>query len=621
MQENATIFAQIRLESDQFFNQYISPVPGYSFNMYEMIKLCHLYRNSKFEDSSSYLGRDKLFFNVVNPACEVATKMLNVDTKNIRLWPMNPRSTFSTYLLEKEIREWLKTSEFGEILNQIAEELPIYGSVFLEKTPKGASVVDIRRIICDQSAECIDDSRFITTIHYMTPAELRETGWDNVEEVIAMFGNKQAPKPFEDNRGDVNMQLSTPFIKVHKRYGEVPKKWLKGTSDEMVKSLFIVAGVEERVMNDKNQAIGEKGVVLFKSEWKKEWPFRDFYYTKSKGRLLGIGVIEMLLDTQVRINELKNQKRISMEISTIHLFQTKDKQIVRNVLTDLENGDVMLSPNGIEPVANEERNLSAFQDEEQSYLAQADKLTFAYQAIRGETPPSSTPLGTTQIVTAQSSSVFGFKRENFALALRDFFNEFVMPQALKDLDAEHIMRFAGSAAELLKIDQAASEVLANDYIKQQVLSGQILTKEGVELFKEKKLKELKREGQNRFLKIKKGLYKDIEYEFDFIIDNEQADPQVLVQNFQKVISDLASNPMILQDPRLKLLYYKYAEKLGISQAELEMADSEAQDLQAKQEQNGQTGGGNPQGGASVGGNTLAGPAKQTATAGQGQGMG
>lgn len=580
-----SIFAQIRREARDFFDSFISPVPGYSFNQYETIKLCHLYHNSKYEDSTQYLGRDKLFFNIVNPPCEVATKMLNVDTKNIRLLPMNSKSYFASYLLEKELREWLKMSEMGAILNQIAEEAPIYGSVVLEKTPKGAQVVDIRRLMNDPSVESIEDSRFITTVHYMTPSELRATNWDNVDVAIERFGNMEAAKPFEDNRGDVNQQISTPYIKVYKRYGEVPQWWLDGgRSEKMTRAVFIVAGCDELEKNAEGKEVGELGVILFSSKWAKEYPFRDFHYTRVKGRWLGVGVIEMLLDTQVRINELKSQKRVAMEVGTLNIFQTPDKQIFRNILTDLEPGDMVISKNGITPIATEMRDLRSFQDEEASYAQQADRLTFAYDAIRGEAPPSSTPLGTTQIVTAQSSSVFAFKRENLALFLREFFNELVMPQLIRDLDAEHIMRFTGSAQELLKIDQAAAEIYANDLVKKAILEGDLVTLQGIELQKEEYMQKMKKTGTNRFLQIKKSFYKDAEYNFDYIIDNEQVDPQVLATNIKSILADLSSNPAILQDPRLKLLYFKYAEKLGVNPAELEMADNQAQELQAKQEQ-------------------------------------
>ncbi len=390
-----SIFSTIRKEATDFYDNFVSIVPGYSFNQNETLKRIHLYLNSKYEDGTQYLGRDKLFYNIVQAPCEVAMRMLNIDTKNIRLLPLNPKSYFSTYLLEKELKQWLKKNKLGKVLNQLAEEAPRYGSVVLQKTKDGAESVDLRRLILDPSVETIQKSRFVTTIHYMTPTELRDTGWDNVDIAIERFGESNAQEPFQDQYGNTGVMTSTPYIKVHKRWGEVPawqidnsKKPGTRSGDEVVKSLFIVAGADFQETNSEGKPIGELGVILFKSRWYKEWPFKDFHYTKIKGRWMGLGVVEMLFDVQVRMNELKNQKRISMEISAMHLFQTPDKQIVRNLLTDLESGDMLISANGITPVDNQERNLPAFDSEEASFLGQADRLSFAYEAIRGQEPNS-----------------------------------------------------------------------------------------------------------------------------------------------------------------------------------------------------------------------------------------
>lgn len=582
-----SIYATIRHESDQFLYNFISPVPGYAFNQYQTLKRIFLYLSNRFENGAYYLGREKIFYNIVTPAVEVATKMLNIDTKDIRLIPTHPNSYFPTYLLEKELRQWLKTSEMGRILNEIAEEAPRYGSVLLEKTKKGAKICDLRRTMLDPSVENAKDSRFITTIHYMSDTELRDSGWEDVEIAIERFGNTQAAQAFEDNSGNLNVMRSSPQIKVFKRYGEVPLKWIdekaKGKkADEMVRALFIVAGPDFLQKNQTGQVTGEMGVTLFKSQWRGDYPFKDFHYNKIKGRWLGMGIVEMLFDVQARFNELKNQKRLSMELSTLHLFQTKDKTIVRNVLTDLENGDILISPSGIEPITNEERNLPAFNDEEEGYANQVDKLTFAYEAVRGDAPPATTPLGTTQIAVAQATGVYGFKRQNLSLFLRAFFNDLVMPQLLKDLTPEHIMRFTGTSQELDKLDAAAAEIHANEVIIKAAIAGETVDTNLQNAARQKAIAEYKKSGTNRFLKIKNEFYKDVEYDFDFNIDNEQMDPNAVLQGIQTLFGFL-SNPAVLQDPRLKMLFYQAAEQMGISPAEIEFADNQATQM----EQNGQ----------------------------------
>jgi len=585
------IYAQIRYEVDQFLYNFISPVPGYAFNTYQTIKRIFLYLSNRYENGSFYLGREKLFFNIVMPPVEVATKMLSIDPKNIKLIPTKPEAYFPTYLLEKELRQWLKNSEMGKILNQIAEEAPRYGSVFLEKTKDGAKVCDIRRIMYDPSVERILDSRFITTITYMADTDLRkaaqENGWDKeaVELAIERFGNTQAAQAMEDFSGNLNVMRSSPQVKVYKRYGEVPDYWLdtkapipKDGVVKMVRALFICAGPDVLQRNTSGQVVGELGVTLWKGVWKDDYPFKDFHYTKIKGRLLGMGVVEMLFDVQTRFNELKNQKRLSMELSTLHLFQTKDKSLVRNVLTDLENGDIMFSPNGVEPVANEERNLPAFQQEEESYANQVDKLSFAYEAIRGDNAPGDQTLGEVQIQVASATGVYGFKKKNLRYFLKSFFNDLVLPQLVKDLTPEHIMRFTGTAQELDKLDEAAAELYANEVIIKTAIEGGKIDQALQDAARQKAIKEYRKNGTNRFLKIKEQFYKDAEFDFDFDIENQDTDPNKMLQGIQFLFTFL-QNPAVLQDPRAKLLFYQAAEQFGIAPAEIEFADSQATQMQ------------------------------------------
>lgn len=582
---NTSIFSQIRMEQYDFFYNYVTVVPGYVFNQYYTVKRAHLYLNSQFENQASQTGKPRVFFNVVLPPCEVATKMLNLDTKNIRLWPMSPKSQFSTYLLEKELKYWLKHNKIGVLLNKIAEEAPRYGSVVVEKTPDGAELVDIRKLMLDPTVDRIQDSRFVTTIHYMTPTELRNAGWDEneVETAIRRFSNMVAQQSYEDKSGSLNRQQSTPYIKIHKRYGEVPAWWVDdslkpGTKagDKLVKSLFIVAGADEYLKNSDGIAMGEAGVVLFKSLWRKAWPFKDFHYTKTKGRWLGVGVPEMLFDVQVRVNELRNQTRLNMELASLNLFQTPDKSLVRNVLTDLENGDVLLSPNGIQPVQLANGNfLSAVEAESATYNAQVDKLSFAYEAIRGDQDPQST-LGQTQIAVAQGTSVFAFKKENLALIWQEFFNDLVMPQLMKDLTPDHIMRFTGSIQEVDKLDQAAAEIYANDWVKERMLNGELVFPQDEEMAKQKAIDQYKKLGESRFIKIKENFYRDAEFEFDFLITNEQANPSLMAQNIQTMLAQIPGIMPFINDPRVKLLFSKMGEQMGISPAEFDLADQQAQ---------------------------------------------
>lgn len=198
MKHTTSIFAQIRTEVYDFINNYINIVDGYSFNQYQTIKKCHLYYNSRFISGElDSNGRKKIFFNVVKSPCKVASRFLNFDTKDIRLISNTKDSEMATFLLEKELKNWMKTNKIAITLNKIAELAPVYGSVVLKKTKKGADIVDLRRLILDPTVDTITNSRFVELEHNLTPSQLRakeKDGWENVEEVINKFYNSKAPE-------------------------------------------------------------------------------------------------------------------------------------------------------------------------------------------------------------------------------------------------------------------------------------------------------------------------------------------------------------------------------------------------------------------------------------------
>ena len=569
-----SIFETIRNEVDDFLYNYIEPVNGYSFNQYQTIKRIHLYLNSQFEGSKFFEGREKIFFNIVKFRKEAVARFFDIDTKDIKLRPMNPKSEFSTLFLEKELQYWVKKNKFDILLNKMADQFTAYGSAVLRKTPKGAKLMDLRRLFLDPTVESICDSRFIIIKHQLTVSQLREKvkdGWDAdaIERIIKRVEDKEersdSQESYEDNETLTTVR-STPYIEVYERFGEVEEEMFGGKSDKLVRSLIIVA--EPFAQSQIDGETYDDGEILFKAKWKKEYPFKDIHYSKTEGRWLGVGVVEDLFPIQERVNEIKNQQRISMEISSIHLFQTEDNTIVSNVLTDLSNGTVVKSKSGINPIVNEERNLSAFANEENSYLAMADRISFANDLVTGGQLPSSTPATNAVIQNNNAVSVFLFKRQNVTNWLQDFFTDLVLPQALKDMTAEHILRYAGDGSVLTLIDDA----LVQEAKFKAILAGEKALKEeelmAVEFSTRNELQKL---GNVRFVKIKENLYGELEFEFDIQIGNEQEDPNVMANNIKAVLVDLVSNPDLMNNPLAKLLFSEYAQRIGINPAKLEAA--------------------------------------------------
>ena len=570
--------------NDFIYNQ-IEVVPGCLFNQYDTIKKIHLYVNKKFQDNRPYQGRAKLFFDVATYRRDTIAKSIDVDTKDIKLIADNPESDIQTFIAEKEFKYWLKDSEFGEILNELGDDLATYASIVLKCVASKVENVDLRRLFLDPTVKNIRDSRFITQEIFMTQSELEAMSgkWDNIDEVITKFGSYYAPMSYE-NTGQQNVIGSTPYYKIYERYVEVPEYMLddNSNSDKLVRAFFVVAE-PQAVMRMQNGTELDEGVVLFKSKWNKLYPYEDLHYKRIKGRWLGVGAIEDLFQVQERFNEIANQKRVSMEISALHFFQTQDKKAPNNLLKYSNNADVIVT-SGISPIANEERNLPAFQSEEEMYNQLADRLTFAYDASRGEAMPSSTPATNAVIQNNNINSFFSKKRENFGLFITRVMNNHILPQLLKDISNEHILRFIGTPEDMAKFDNLITPYYVTDEVIKRTLAGESIYAPELEKIKNDVQMSLKKQGSQRFTKIKQDFYKNSKFMFDFVVTDEQQDTAVIAQNMFKLISDLSQNPAVLDDPVLKVFYFKYASMIGISPMELELATQKRQEAQANQQQ-------------------------------------
>lgn len=591
-----TIHAQICQEWWDYLFERPEIVPGYVFSQYDTLKRIHLYLNSQFENQQLFNGRRKLFFNISKYRCEVATRMLNFDTKDLRLIAENFESSMGAFLLSKEFQAWLKSSAFARTLNQIAEQLPRYGSYVIKKTEGGASKVDLRRFALDPTVDRVWQSPFVIQKHYMTASQVRrKKGWnEEAKKRLLATDPTVIEKPAYEDGKVISRTGSSNYYEIYERYGEVRKSWITGKQedyDTIVRGVFItsqsigpVSGQAGQGTAGSSYVPNDQAEILFGGEWVKEtWPFYDFHYYKTEGRWLGVGVVEDLFTAQERENEMSNQKRISMEISALQIFQTNAATILQNLLTDMRNGDVVkIAGTGqLSPVATEARDLGSFTQEEQRYDQLADRLSFAYDATRGESLGKSTPATNAVLQNNAATGVFDFKKENIGIDLRYFLLEWVLPQLKKDLTPEHILRFTGSMSDMRKVDDAIVESMTRAETMDRLLNGNIVTDQDKQTIQDQIRVQLSKRGAERWIKVVEGFYKNVEADFDFIITNEQKDVQTMASNLFTILSAVAGNPAMLQNPLTKALLKKYSEMIGIPAVELDFADADAQDMEQR----------------------------------------
>jgi hypothetical protein len=226
----------------------------------------------------------------------------------------------------------------------------------------------------------------------------------------------------------------------------------------------------------------------------------------------------------------------------------------------------------ITSIANEERNLPAFESEIVTYSSQADKLSFANDLLSGGDVPTSTPA--TNVVVQNNNQVLVHlqDRENFTNFLSDnYIKPFVVPNLITEMSDEHFLRITQSADDLLQIDDRLVTLKYNQAVKDNLIKKGIVTDivSGEEL-KEKIRKTLKASGANRYVKVVKDYYKNKINDVLVIIGNEKKDMAKSANN-TLAFFQLIQNPAVLDDPVNRLFVENYGREIGIDTARLELA--------------------------------------------------
>lgn len=599
------IFSQIRSERQDFLQNEIEVVPGYNFSQYNTLKKIHLYYNGHYEKSDyeeiNGVLRKKVFHQMSTWRCEVATKMIDMDIKDFILVSTKPDTDWNVFLLEKELKVWFKRNEMGQILNQISEELPIYGSVVLQKTAEGASVVDLRHFYIDQSTDLLKNARYINIRKLLSHQDLRKMkkkGWDNVTEAIDMFSGKYSQGYdlnginktsnsglFYDGAGSKAVQPEgAPLVEVWERYGEVPLSWFTNNEEddeEYVLAKYIVAGIDQTNINDEGVILSEEGLVLYKEQID-ELPFKEVHYKKTKGRWLGIGVVETLFEAQRRKNEVENQIARANELASLQLFQSRDETIASNITTDLQNGEILKVKSEITPIPTESRNIVSLENHSSKLDEHGNDLTFSRDVVSGENAPASATLGAVQIQTQQTTAVFDYKKENIGLFLGEFIKDLVFPQIEKELNRAHVLKITGTLDELQKLRENYATNIANRKTIDLILNqGGIADQEYYDFQKQKALEDISTMGNKIWTEIKANFFKNLDYEVDIVSTGENQNIYSKINNANAILQLLGADPTVITDPIKRTVLFKIMSSMGWHMSELQQMEEKATQMQAQ----------------------------------------
>lgn len=569
-----------------FLTRDVEIAPGLKHNQYEVIKRSYFYLYNEFESGpTDDDGNPKYFYDLMTHRNDQSSKSINLGTKDVYIKAETENAYLKSWLLRREFMGYAKTTGFGMKLNEISDDLPVFGTFVWKKVKNEDGATDVVNVellnlMNDPAVKSLADGMVIER-HFLTQSDMRgKKVWDQagVEGLIRAGKTVHRVNFLSDNGQAQQAAFNfvdeyTPYYEVFEVWGEIPEDLYRAykrnqaeeesgiyqapsptSSNNSVYVMAIVAGVDD----------GKTEHVLYIQETdRKNFPYKEVHSRRRKGRWLGVGNYELCFPLIEKANELTNRFYQGLRIGSLHLYQSRDNTAVKNVLDDLKDGDVITSKSAIDPIATEIRAFTQYVDELKRIEEHADKLCNSYEIVSGESLPSGTPykLGSMQLGSA--NKLFEYVREKMGLFIEDVFNEWLLPSFAQTLTREHILDLVDSADDLDLYNTGRRKLYQYDALKRYILqNNEMPSVETMDLLGTF-VKDQLAKGPKQIM-VERNYYLNLKYSIKVVVTGENDAKATNLETLTNIFQNISANPVILQDERLMKILNMIMEQAGVS---------------------------------------------------------
>lgn len=571
---------EIVRKAEQEYTTGVTKLGKYvDFNLYENNEKIDAYINSR-HTSGLYdsLGREKPFFNISIAARNIWYRATDIDRKNIKLKTSKQKQYYESLLANIVLQDWMRRINFGQLLNDWGRSLATYGSSMVEFVEKDGmlycSVLPWNRLITD-TVDVDNDVKI--KILELTPAQLRKNKSYDKDVVKGLLNSLSARETTDKQQQDQKNQ----FVRVYEVHGELPLSLLTDNEDDCetyVQQMHVVSFVS----NGKDSAgkTTYDDFTLFKGREEKD-PMMITHLIKEDGRATGIGAVESLFESQWMVNHNAKAIKDQLDIASKLIFQTSDPNFVgRNVLTDIENGDIFThaASQPLNPI-NNKADITALQ----GYLSQwqmiGNEIVGVSDAMRGQVKAGAA-WRQTEALLQESHDLFELMTENKGLAIEEMMRRYILPFIKKKIDTAEEISATLSGVDLEQLDSMYIPNEAIRRVNKKILSrlldeNRITTPEEqmqMTLEAGNNLKDqMSKYGGQRFIrpsdipdKTWKEIFKNLEWDIEVDPTKESRDSDAVLTTLTNVFSTLAdpNRRAVLQTPEGKMVFSQIMEEVG-----------------------------------------------------------
>lgn len=486
---------------------------GYYFNQEQTLTLIDLYDNSQFENGQKDKeGNQRIFMNVGKFRRAVASKQVDIDTKEFHFFADPYADPWTAFFMQKDFHEWVKDTDFPALVNQTIENLPKYGTVVLKKRGKNLDFVHLQTLKNQQDARSLKEASYVIETH------------EDMEfwEIMAMPDWKKDGLPLKFG------EKLTPL----ERYGMVPLSWYKKQ-----KGLEVVAGDDFKTVYVMAIAARVDKCTLAQDGWwtfyveKTECPYRELHWSRQYGRWLGIGVVEDLIPDQIAKNIVVNLQRKSLQWAAKRVFQSTTTDMIGfNLVKDVPDGGILeVGANGqISRVDLGSRDAAEFSQFLGEWEKSSDQRAFTYEASLMNMGGGATSFRIGALLTQVAQAYFDLKKENVGIFFKEVLVEFKIPQFIKDMgDAERNVAMFSDEPGFNALQAAAIQ-----YVKSQAIEISLMSGKPVDASTIVDATSPFMLARSLLFQLSEKAYANAKYKFDFTITGEEVDIKAKVESLQ-----------------------------------------------------------------------------------------
>ena len=536
------------------------------FSQYENIEKIDAYLNSKHTSGDKdALDRDKPFFNIVTAARNIWYRATDIDRKNIKIKADRRDQKIAAFAASLHLQEWMRRTGFGTFLNDWGRSLATYGSSVLKFVEKGGklipAVVPWNRMITD-TVDFENNPKI--EILWMTASQLMKNKSYDQEMVDQLLDARESRELTDGTTKDNKSE----YIKLYEVHGELPLSFLTGKkkdADEYVQQMHVISFVAKKNKGEFDD------FSLFKGREAQD-PYMLTHLIKEDGRAQAIGAVEHLFEAQWMTNHSMKAIKDQLDLASKLIFQTSDGNFIgQNVLASIESGDILIhGVNAPLTLLNNKADIVALQSYASQWQVLGKEINGISDAMQGDVKAGAA-WRQTQAILQESHSLFELMTENKGLHVEEMMRKFVIPHLKKQLDTPDELAATLDSAGITEFDSmyVPNEAIRRDnqQVKQTILSGEVAQNIPQEELQQGIKKELSSWGMQRFIKPSdldgktwKESLKDLEWQVECDITGEETDKEAVLTTLTTVLQTVATNPMVLTDPNMKLLFNTILEK-------------------------------------------------------------